>query len=585
MIPKNIKPEHIIKAIEEIKKVGIPAGRSSKKFLLEYNGEFYPPKYTVSLANKYANEKELFPQEFSGGAETNDFLKDLGFNIVEKSSKSLITKPLKKNSKSEVPEAHHDGRCQKCKETVKKLLEKIYGKVEQNYKFEIGTKPDDFKNTPYYYELKRIFEALQSYRGFKEFVKSRTLPNCDFFVSNQGFIVEFDETQHFTLPRKVALENYPKKLELGFNRQKWIELCKRIKTKDTDPPYRDEQRAWYDTLRDFLPLIKGLKPTIRLFAKDYVWCSFDPNNSSNVKRFENILKGASGSWEIEVREEPNPFLARVIIAGEWEGDPIEAKQLLDNIYKTWPKGRKVKFLITCGGFIQFDWPESVSWNDIGDNKNPSIKAVDKLVAKAEDCAKFVLREGLCRKLSEVTDYITLGIDSHSERGNTQRLHIELVLLIDLRSGRIIQWTGKSYPHSDQQDGLIRIKDLESHFIKLKDIGKLMLLGCHDLKMFDPRHYKRENMTKWRKDTIKTFHSIAKKNDPNLVLHHPHSTVKRRTWCNAWIYLKNTIASVNQYASAFRYYEPGQKCDELEVVLKNTKCGDTIDFIVKNEKAI
>ncbi len=55
MIPKNIKREHIIKAIEEIKKVRIPEGRSSKKFLLEYNGEFYPPKYTISLANKYAN--------------------------------------------------------------------------------------------------------------------------------------------------------------------------------------------------------------------------------------------------------------------------------------------------------------------------------------------------------------------------------------------------------------------------------------------------------------------------------------------------------------------------------------------------
>ena len=90
-IPKEINREHIIKAIEEIKKVGIPASRRSKKFLLEYNGEFYPPKYTVSLANKYANGKELGPHEFSGGAETNNFLKNLGFNIVDDSSKTLQT--------------------------------------------------------------------------------------------------------------------------------------------------------------------------------------------------------------------------------------------------------------------------------------------------------------------------------------------------------------------------------------------------------------------------------------------------------------------------------------------------------------
>jgi len=33
MIPKNIKREHIIKAIEKIKKVRISEGISSKKFL------------------------------------------------------------------------------------------------------------------------------------------------------------------------------------------------------------------------------------------------------------------------------------------------------------------------------------------------------------------------------------------------------------------------------------------------------------------------------------------------------------------------------------------------------------------------
>ena len=40
MIPKNIKREHVIKAIEEIKRNGIPKGRNSKKFLLEFNGQY-----------------------------------------------------------------------------------------------------------------------------------------------------------------------------------------------------------------------------------------------------------------------------------------------------------------------------------------------------------------------------------------------------------------------------------------------------------------------------------------------------------------------------------------------------------------
>jgi hypothetical protein len=55
-------------------------------------------------------------------------------------------------------------------------------------------------------------------------------------------------------------------LELGFDKKRWIRLCETIGAKDNDPPYRDEQRAWYDTLRDFLPSIRGLKPTIRLHS-------------------------------------------------------------------------------------------------------------------------------------------------------------------------------------------------------------------------------------------------------------------------------------------------------------------------------
>jgi hypothetical protein len=196
------------------------------------------------------------------------------------------------------------------------MLAKIYGNVETNHKFEMGTDPEDFKKTPYYKNIKEIYETLQNHRGFKEFVKAKTLPNCDFFIPNPGFIVEFDESQHFTLLRKIVLEHYPEELELGYDREKWVSLCERLNNKDNDPPYRDEQRAWYDTLRDFLPVIKGLKPTIRLYAGDFVWCSLDPNNPSDVKKFENLLKGTSEGWKIEVREEQNPSIARVIIAGK-----------------------------------------------------------------------------------------------------------------------------------------------------------------------------------------------------------------------------------------------------------------------------
>ena len=83
MIQKNITREHVLKAISEIDKDGIPSNRHSTKFHLFFNQKSYPPKYILSLANKHANGEELSPINFSGGTESNTFLMNLGFEIQE----------------------------------------------------------------------------------------------------------------------------------------------------------------------------------------------------------------------------------------------------------------------------------------------------------------------------------------------------------------------------------------------------------------------------------------------------------------------------------------------------------------------
>jgi len=67
MIPNNIARDHILKAIQESDRNGIPKGRNSKKFKLVFEEKAYPPKYVISLANKYANGVELEPSDFGGG--------------------------------------------------------------------------------------------------------------------------------------------------------------------------------------------------------------------------------------------------------------------------------------------------------------------------------------------------------------------------------------------------------------------------------------------------------------------------------------------------------------------------------------
>ncbi len=291
MIPTHIKKKHIIEAIKEATRKGIPPDRISRKFLLEHEGKFYPPKYIVSLANKYACGKTLDPWEFSGGIETNDFLRNLGFKVIKSSSAGKIPlDEVKRVTRARPDESKHNERCPACKDSIEKLLRKAYGKVKPNYRVEIGTHPDDFKGgAPYYESLRKIFSALQNYRGFTIFVKTRTLPNCDFFVPSPGFILEFDESQHFTKPRAMALGLYPADLKLGFDKQKWIKRCMELEAEDNDPPYRDEQRAWYDTLRDFCALILGI-PTLRVLPEEARWCKFNVNAEEDIKRFKDIVE-------------------------------------------------------------------------------------------------------------------------------------------------------------------------------------------------------------------------------------------------------------------------------------------------------
>jgi len=183
------------------------------------------------------------------------------------------------------------------KEVFLVFLRKIYGEVatQRSFKDEFPdcVRPDEFKGRPFFENLNQIWVSLTKYRGYSELVGVRTkrLPGCDYYLPEQSRIIEFDERQHFSIPRKISLQMYPEGLELGFDRLRYISLCEDIKAIDNDKnvPHRDEQRAWLDTLRDFLPLIYGLKPTIRIYSKDFNWRMLNPDNLAHIEDFKRLL--------------------------------------------------------------------------------------------------------------------------------------------------------------------------------------------------------------------------------------------------------------------------------------------------------
>ena len=100
-----------------------------------------------------------------------------------------------------------------------------------------------------------------------------------YFPEPYHFIFEFDELQHFTAPRQKTLTLYPENAPLAFDRGQYLRFCEeyhepalrkgtdRFRRKTADFPFvngRAAQRAFFDTFRDWLPPLHGLRPTLRI---------------------------------------------------------------------------------------------------------------------------------------------------------------------------------------------------------------------------------------------------------------------------------------------------------------------------------
>ncbi len=100
-----------------------------------------------------------------------------------------------------------------------------------------------------------------------------------YFPEPYHFIFEFDELQHFTAARRRSLKLYPENAQLAFDRGQYLRFCEehhepalrkgtdRFRRKTADFPFvngRAAQRAFFDTFRDWLPPLRGLRPTLRI---------------------------------------------------------------------------------------------------------------------------------------------------------------------------------------------------------------------------------------------------------------------------------------------------------------------------------
>jgi len=570
----EITREDVIKAIEIFDATHKPFPLPRNTFLI-YNKKKYPAKHIRGLAYYIANKQEISKQEFSGGEETVRFLTRLGFHVEYQ--KNTIKSRLSQNTASEGKIVNKPDRslprrslsAVSQKNALQRLLQKNYGQIETEKKFEWLRTPDQ-NNLPS--EYVEIVTALSNYRQNQGFKKSNYPLSCDMVVEKQKLIIEYDERQHFSKARRITLVNYPAKIQLHYSKEKWIAACERINAKDNNPIDRDEIRAYYDTVRDIEANRNGYK-LVRIKHGDFNW-----EEQGAEIHLKNML-----SFKSKINDTPagKHKIARLIVTGkdyDEHGNPYISRlsTLIEKFVSKYLGKQQFEYIVTPGGFLTFKFPPNIQHGiSIPYAEKHLIPVLQQEAEKTTDIFFKPLSTAIYSKLKEIADYFTIGIDG---KNPLNKQHIEFVAVFDLKQEKVIQWTGKFYPTEQQKKDLIKINDLHSHFINL-NVQKVMILGCHDLNAFSPRGQATARPDGWKKKTADRFKTLCKDFNPFIILQHPHSTDTPNIWNAAWQELERELPNVKHFASGINYSNKNGVRSTLDAVLRKTQKGDVINFYI------
>jgi hypothetical protein len=242
----------------------------------------------------------------------------------------------------------------------------------------------------------------------------------------------------------------------------------------------------------------------------------------------------------------------------------EQRMLLDAFKSRWPKGTRVKFVLTPGGFVRASWPRGLVAKTGWESRPRDAEAV---IDHAAQVLAGVVTERLFDAATGKTDVLTIGIDVVQGSGGS---HAELVAVYDVAKRRLVRWTGKSYPTSNQEQTLVHVVDLDTHLLEMAG-ERVLVLGCHDLNMFSPRGRANQAPDGLRRQRCDLMRTRVVGFKPTIVLQHPHSTDTPNIWRLPWLSLAKAVPTIRTWASGIAYYSwgEGERAD-LSRVLDLTK---------------
>jgi len=265
---KLIQRKHVQAAIARYLRER-PKHRPSRSAFLIHRGERLPAKMILKMAFAEATGEMPASETLTGGRASVRVLSSLGFETVydKPPAQSGRRNPVKNRRR----------------EAFRRILAERWGEVETERRFDNLCVPDLGDRASLDPVLRRVLEAIESHRGKQVQGRKGHRLAFDLYLPAARVGIEFDERQHFTPLRAAALRAYPADAPLGFDRKRWIALSEEIRAGDNSPEYRDEQRAFYDAIRDLGAPGIGLRPVVRVFEEDVKW-EQEGEDSAGAKR-------------------------------------------------------------------------------------------------------------------------------------------------------------------------------------------------------------------------------------------------------------------------------------------------------------
>ena len=255
----------------------------------------------------------------------------------------------------------------------------------------------------------------------------------------------------------------------------------------------------------------------------------------------------------------------------------EENDIFNGAYTALSKtGEHVRYLIFPGGTIHFSLENIEAMKPGWNTDEQAIRLCERA---AHDAVMGSIDATMSKKLNEVADFVSVGVDTvNSKRCPTSA---EMVVVFSTKDRRVVGVTGKSYPIKEQEKTLLRVSDIQSHFMRVGG-DRLLVLGCHDLNVFSPRVHANVGQGSNRATVIHEFIRLTKAFKPTVVLQHPHMTDSSHIWKQGWSGIRQQLPLVKVYASALRVHS-GKNKSPLSAIRRCTaSCQQLVVDILYDE---